>query len=417
MKKLPLILALFLLLFLAWHSARAGYAALLTRDVVSVNDLARVATAARLSPDDAQTQLLSGALFEASDDRPAAISRYQTAVALRPDDYVLRMQLARGQELAGDSAAAIATATVAVSLAPSYAQPHWQLGNMLVRAGRSDEGFKELRQAGATNPALLPAIIDLAWVISAADAQLAIRAVAPQTPTAYLALGNYLKKHGRDEEAVAMFSAAGAGPEAIQARKQYVNELINARDFKLAFQLWAINPGVTSATETTGIVDHGFEMESDLNEPFGWRAVDSAKTIMLSLDNANPHEGRSSLRVDFNGATNAGGEVISQLVLVQPKTHYRLYFAVRTDGIVSGGLPNVTVVAADDNKLLGQTGALPQTTNGWQGTTIEFTTGDSTSAIQISLKLLPCAAPQCPIFGKLWLDDFLLMGPGYVGEG
>ena len=63
-------------------------------------------------------------------------------------------------------------------------------------------------------------------------------------------------------------------------------------------------------------------------------APDLPKTVALSLDNNDPKEGHSSLRVDFNGATKADGVVISQLVLVGAKTHYKLQLAFRTAGIV-----------------------------------------------------------------------------------
>lgn len=417
MNKSLSILALVFLAFLTWHSARSGYAARLIPKVLSVNDVAVVAKAVGLTPNDPHAQVVLGALLEANDDRAAAIEHYQTAVALRPDDYVLRMQLARAQELAGDPEAASNTGRIAVSLAPFYAQPRWQLGNMLVRAGRTDEGFAELRQAGASDPKLLPAIVDLAWQMSRGDVEFVKRQVAPQTPSTYLALGDYLKKLNQVDAAVAMFTSAGDSAEVVRARKQYVNELIGAKEFQAAYRLWVINPGITSTVNKEALIDPGFERENDLNEPFGWHSSDATKTIVLSLDNAGAEAGLTSLRVDFNGATDASGDVISQLVLVSPKTFYRLHFAVRTEGLVSGGLPNLTVVDASDNKLFAQTGALPQNTDGWRPITIEFTTGASTTAIQISLRRQPCPAPQCPIFGKLWLDDFILMGPGYIGEG
>lgn len=406
MKRLPLLVGLLLLFFLTWHSARAGYASLLTASVVSAKDVDAVSKAVRLSPGDPHARVLLGALLEANEDRTSAIPLYRTAVALRPDDYVLRMQLARGQELEGDSAGAIKSATVAVSLAPSYAQPHWQLGNILVRAGYTEPGFKELRLAGASDPALWPSIIDLAWQLSGGEVKYVVVVIAPDTPTAFKACFEFFKKHGQPAAAGNMLANGGSGTE--QERRAYVGELIAAKNFHEAQSLWIFehpfNPDVRL------IADPGFEEETNLDEPgFGWRAPDPPKTVALSLDNTDPKEGHSSLRVDFNGATSADGVVISQLVLVEPKTHYRLAFAVRTAGLVSGGLPNVTVVSADDNKPLGQTGVLPQTTNGWQVTTIEFTTGDSTSAIRISLERQPCPAPQCPIFGKLWLDGFELV--------
>lgn len=409
MKQFLSIAVLLLLSFLTWHSARTGYAARIIPKVLSVNDLGVVARAVQLNPNDPHAQVLLGALLEANGDRTAAIAHYQTAVSLRPDDYVLRMQLARAQELEGDAPAAIANAKTAVSLAPFYAQPHWQLGNILVRAGRADEGFAELRLAGKSDPALLPAIVDLAWQVASGDVETVKREVSPQTPAGYLALGAYFQKHKQVSAAVALLLLAGDSNEAKAARRQHVSELVNAKEFRAAYQLWAADQPPSFASGAGVILDPGFELESDLNEVFGWHSIDTAKVITLSLDHTEPKAGQSSLRVDFNGASQRGAEVISQLVLVEPQTTYHLSLAVRTAQLVSGGLPSVVVLDADDNKLLGQTGALPQTTNGWSNTAITFTTAPGATAIRISVQRQPCPAAQCPIFGKLWLDDFQLV--------
>lgn len=407
MNKLLSILALVFLSFLTWHSARSGYAARLIPKVLSVNDLAVVAKAVRLTPNDPHAQVVLGALLEANEDRAAALEHYQTAVALRPEDYVLRMQLARAQELAGDSAAAIATGTVAAGLAPFYAQPHWQLGNILVRAGRADEGFNELRLAGTSDPTQLPSIIDLAWQLSGGNVDYVLQAIQPRTPDAHKALAAYFLKQGKAEAATKMFAAAGGSPTEPE-RRAYIAQLISLKKFPEAHSLWMM--AHQAAPNGPLLFDGGFEAETDLDEPgFGWRALNKPQGFALSLDNSNPTEGRSSLRVDFTGESNAGVPVISQLVLLKPETHYQLHVSLRTEKLVSGGLPIIVVLDPSDNKVLGRTEALPQTTEGWQTVAIDFTTGESTSAIQIALQRQPCPSPQCPIFGKLWLDNFELV--------
>jgi hypothetical protein len=407
MNKLLSILVLVFLSFLSWHSARSGYAARLIPQVLSVNDVAVVAKAVRLTPNDPHAQVVLGALLEANEDRAAALEHYETAVALRPEDYVLRMQLARAQELAGDSAAAIATGTVAAKLAPFYAQPHWQLGNILVRAGRADEGFNELRLAGTSDPNLLPSIIDLAWQLSGGNVDYVLQAIQPRTPDAHKALAAYFLKQGKAEAATKMFAAAGGSPTEPE-RRAYIAQLISLKKFPEAHSLWMM--AHQAAPNGPLLFDGGFEAETDLDEPgFGWRALNKPQGFALSLDNSNPTEGRSSLRVDFTGESNAGVPVISQLVLLKPQTHYQLHVSLRTEKLVSGGLPIIVVADPSDNKVLGQTEPLPQTTEGWQTVGIDFTTGESTSAIQIALQRQPCPSPQCPIFGKLWLDNFELV--------
>ena len=88
---------------------------------------------------------------------------------------------------------AIAAATEAVSRAPFYAQPHWQLGNLLIRAGHHDAGFSELRLAAESDPELLTAVIDLAWHLAGDKPESVLRAIQPHSPEEYKALAEYFQ--------------------------------------------------------------------------------------------------------------------------------------------------------------------------------------------------------------------------------
>lgn len=400
---------LIVFLLLIWLSARAGFASLLYTYAATSNQLAAANAAVSLSSGDPEAHYLRGAILEASSDLTAAIAEYNEAIVRRPDDYVLWLSLARAQELNGQAPMAIAAAREATRLAPYYSQPHWQLGNLLVRAGRAEEGFSELRLACASNPKLLPPIIDLAWQLSRGNVQFVMQALQPGTPPAYQALAEYFKKRGQEAEAIAMLRAAGSIAE--DYRRQYVNELLTAKRFADAYAIWSIGHPPANESDAGGPIvnDPGFEEERRLDEPgFDWRTENKAQTLTLSLEPANPKEGRSSLRVEFNGDSDPGTQIISQLVLVEPNNRYQLHFAARTERIVSGGLPRVAVVDAGNNEILGQTNAFPAAVSNWQDYSIDFNSKGTTSAILISLQRQRCSQSPCPIFGRLWLDNFSL---------
>jgi hypothetical protein len=391
-------------LLLAWNAASSGVASLLTAYAAKSNNIAAANAGLRLNSSNPDSHYVRGTILEAS-DLPAAIAEYYQAAIARPDDYVLWLSLARACELNGESKRAIAAARQAVPRAPDYAQPHYQLGNILLRAGQRDEGFRELRLAGGSNPTLMPGIIDLAWRVSGGNVQFVKQAIEPGTPEAYRALGQYFREHREVDAAIAMYAAAGSG--AAQDRLSYLAELIAAKRFKEAGALWAVGRPVGAVPGV--MVDPGFEEESNLNDPgFGWRLGERSQGFHLSLDTANPRQGRSSLKVDFNGDADPASPIISQLVLVEPGARYQLRFAVRSEGIVSGGLPGVVVINANANSVLGQSGELPRATDGWRDYTIDFDSGASASAIQIALQRRSCDSSPCPIFGRLWLDSFSL---------
>jgi hypothetical protein len=57
---------------------------------------------------------------------------------------------------------------------------------------------------------------------------------------------------------------------------------------------------------------------------------------------------------------------------------------------------------------LASSAPLPAGTNSWQEVTLEFSSGDTTRAVLISLQRQSCPSGPCPIFGRLWLDTFTL---------
>jgi hypothetical protein len=395
---------LVILLLLTWNTARAGLGSLLSTYATQNSQIVPANTAVTLSAGSPDAHYVRAAILEAS-DLVGAIAEYRQATLARPDDYVLWLSLARACELNGDTAAAIAAARQAVPLAPYYSEPHYQLGNILLRAGQRDEAFKELRLAGGSNPTLMPGIIDLAWRVSGGDVQFVTRAMAPGTPQAYQELGQYFRQRKEVGAAIAMYAAAGSAAEA--GRKSFMRELIAAKRFKDAANLWAVGhqPGAAPGL----MIDPAFEQERDLDEPgFGWHLGEKRQGFRLSLDTNDPREGRSSLKVEFSGDSDPSSPVISQLVLIEPGAHYQLRFAVRSESIVSGGPPLLAVMDPDDNKILSRSDQFPRATDGWREYTIDFDSGPSASAVEISLQRQPCDKSPCPIFGRLWLDRFSL---------
>ncbi len=396
-----------------WTCGRAGLSSLLSSYGVKSNQLDALDAAVQFGPRDPESHYLRGTTFEANGEVGEAIAEYRRAVSLRPYDYVLWLSLAQACEANKDSECAIAAARQAVPLAPYYAQPRWQLGNILVRAGRAEEGFAELRLAGASNPTLQPAISDLAWQLSGGNLEDVLKAVQPQTSAAYLALAECFKKRGQVNDAVAMLRSAGSGADDF--RRRYVAELLASKQFGEAYAVWSIGhppPHESDAgfgiLNEAGMSNPGFEEESDLVEPgFGWLADTKAPGVALSLDRKDAKAGKSSLLIEFMGNADTAAPVATQLVIVTPNTHYQLHFAARTEAIVSGGLPLIGVNDADNKTPLGGAITFSQPPGNWQDYTLDFTTNTATTAIQIGLRRESCKSP-CPIFGRLWLDSFSL---------
>lgn len=395
-----------------WNSGSAGLSRLLSAYGSAANSFPEVDQAVQLNPSDPEAHFIRGSMLSSRGEIAEAIREFERATELRPDDYVLWLELAQARDQVDDAQGALVASRQAVTLAPYYAAPRWQLGNLLLRNGQLSEAFTELRLAAASNPTHLPALIDLAWHLAQGNASVAEQLVDPQTAESHLALAQYFRKQGETRAALAHFRAAGS--LAKEDLRAWLTELLAAKRFHDAYELWLSGRDSSdeAAVRSTGsVINGGFEKEIGLDEVgFGWRLARSETSLSFALDTNQAREGAASLQLDFHGASDPSLPLLSQLVLVEQNTSYRLRFAARTDEIVTGGLPQIVVVDAtsQDQHILTAPQVLPQGNTPWQDYEIDFITGERTEAIQFILQRQKCSSGPCPIFGRLWLDGFVI---------
>ncbi|HWT03128.1 MAG TPA: carbohydrate binding domain-containing protein [Pyrinomonadaceae bacterium] len=389
----------------AW---RAGASRLLTYHARAARLLAQADEAVETAPHDPEARSARALVLLNNRDLAAALAEYERAAALRPRDYLLWLELGRARDRANDAAGALAAMEQSARLAPAYAQPRWHLGNVLFRAGRFEEGFVEMRRAAFGDASLLPGLIDLAWNVSGDDPAVVEQLIQPERASWHTALAKYFAGRGRAAEALAQFRAAGGIRE--EDRQALVKELLAARRYAEAYEVWAAKGGAGdrgAGAESSRVHDGGFadRMARD-NSGFGWRPAQDADALRISLDKTAPRSGAQSLRVDFNGSP--GSPMLTQLIVVAPETRYRLSFGARTEDVVTGGPPFVGVSDAggEQQVTLARSESFEKNSGGWREYTVEFTTGKTTSAVVLSLAREDCGGGPCPIFGRLWLDDF-----------
>lgn len=377
-----------------------------------INSLAAADEAVRLSPSDPESHHARGIALVDVGRATDAVKEFELAAALRLRDYKIWLKLGSTREDAGDDQGALAAYQQAIKCAPSYAQPRWQFGNLLLRMGRTEEAFAELQRAAESDPMLLPALIDLTWGVFKGDAAAVRNAIQPRSTDSRLMLAKTFARRGKPAEAVALVREAG--DTTAEGRRELLTELITAKHFSEAYEVWSSGRDTHSGASAGGIgaiTDGGFEGQINLDEPgFGWQLRREQAGVAISRDIGQPRAGVYSLRMEWKGSSDPAGTVVSQLVLVQANTRYQLRFDVRTEEIVTGGLPLIVVtdVSGSSPYSLASSAPLPAGTNSWQELTLEFATGDTTRSVLISLQRQSCLSGPCPIFGRLWLDTFTL---------
>jgi tetratricopeptide (TPR) repeat protein len=392
-----------------YEAARAGIARTLAEQAEASGEAGSADRAVRFSPSDAETHFARGALWQASEDYAQAALEFEQAVARRPRDYYLWLMLGITRDENGDEPGALLALQQSVGLAPTYAPPRWQLGNLLLRLGRTDEAFVELQAAARSNPLLMPNVIDLAWSVYGNNPQSVIEVIRPKVDSEHLALGLFFARHDRAASAFEEFRLIGKLTDP--NLRVLLEELLNRRAFNEAYQVWARMHGRSPTDGLNEIHDGSFEETLKLGERgFGWQVSADVANVEMSVDPNERQAGGRSLRVEFRGNSNPGQMLLSQIVLLKPSTHYQLGFAAQEREFVSAALPVLTItdISGNGDVVLAKSAPLSPDKNGWRDFQIDFSTTAQTQAVVISLSRENCGQDPCPAFGVLWLDSLAL---------
>lgn len=413
----PLALLALLALYCGWVGVRWGIGntmaetapASYATDPTAAFESAEAAT--RLAPRDPYTHLMLARLNQVSFDPaavPRALAEYEQAAALSPNDYMTWMEAGRARAALGDTEGGVAALRRAAELAPNYTQPRWHLGNALLRAGRTEEAFAELRRAADADHTLRPQVFNLAWQVYAPDVRRVVNAVS-ETPASRAQLVAVLAGRGSLEEAQTVW--AELGPEGRSGQQGAADALARALYAKGQYRraLTVLSEGGFPGLTVEQFHDGGFESEiaPGGRSLFGWNVTQGGGQVVL--DARNVHGGRRSLRVTFSSSAQVDFRNVAQVLAVEPGARYRLSFFVKTEELRSTATLALLVSepAAPDAPQAGSAPA-PQGTQDWQPVSFEFTAGPKTEAVLVRLVRVPCADGVCPIYGKIWYDDFNL---------
>jgi hypothetical protein len=378
-------------------------------------------SALRLAPNDPWTHWTYAGLAKSSFEPGVlqeSVSEYEEAVRLSPNDYRFWMDLGRAREQAGDAAGGEKALRRAVELAPAYAYPRWYLGNLLLRAGRGDESFQELRRAADADPKLRPQIFNVAWHVFGEDVQ-AVRNAVGNSPAARGEFAAYLGGRQRFDDALSLWASLSAAEKREQRAngEALMNALVAARRYRASQSILRdLAPDDVAATlSAEQFTNGGFESDVGASAAgiFGWQ-VTSIPQAQVGVDPNYRHTGQRSLRVLFKSPSTLEFKNISQLIVVEPGAQYRFTCFVRTDDLKSAGTPLIEILdGADEREALGATAPLAVGRSDWQQLTVDFKVPATTEAIKVRVVRAACVGdPVCPIYGIVWYDDFNLQRLG-----
>ncbi len=365
----------------------------------ATDSISASADALKYNPHDAEAHYAHGLRLSDAGQITEAVVELEQAVELNPKDYFLWQELGRLRDENNDTQGAISALQTALKLAPYYAQSHWLLGNIFLRAEKIDEAFNEMRIAVSSDPDLFVTFVDLVSAFNDGAPDKIVGTVSPNNDRERVQLATSLITRGELEPAKLLLSSVAQSD--VELRRELIRTLINSGETSFAYKFWLNGRGQKFVNLFDGSFESSFSSDA---QDFGWNIHKSPTTRVL-LDTDQPRSGSRSIRVEYSGNLEENLSVLSQLIPVESNRHYKLTFVARTEQVMSAGLPVVRV--RDQQATIVESGVVSKGTTGWTSYSVEFESGDRKS-VSIGVERAPCNMKPCPIVGKLWLDDFAL---------
>lgn len=371
-------------------------------------EIAEVGTS--LAPDDPQTHYVKAFLLEKGflpEEVEKSISEYEKAAALSPNDFLLWLALGKARERNGDTQGAEKAFLRAVELAPNYADSRWMLGNCLLRQGKFEEGFKEIRASASSSEKYVLPAISTAWTITNGDTDQIRKNLGDSTKlNAFLSI--FLMKQNRFDDAFNTWNTLSGDEKSTVYKAQtqeLYNLLFNAGKIRYAKIIRSAIDGNQSTDVFGKITSGGFDSNIKQDKPdfFDWQTGAGEKPL-IGYDNKIKHSGNMSLVFIFSSPNGQDFRTYSQIVAVEGGKTYQFkgYYKseLKTDATLFWEIVNSL-----DNSVIAATDAVAANAD-WTGFESSFTVPQNVEAVVIRLARAKCSSVVCPINGKVWFDDF-----------
>ena len=399
---LAIIFVVVVYFFAKWFFANtiAGHA-----DIQQVADLA-----IDLAPGDPEAHLSSAILYDKSfvlSDLPKSVAEYEQTVALSPNDFRWWFELGKARERNGDAQGAEAALRKSLELAPNYSQVQWTLGNILLREGKSDEAFTQIRQAAEGDRAFANPAIMSAWQIFQGDTT-QIKNYVGSSVNLQAAFASVLAKEKRFDDALQVWNSL---PEALKTNdfkttgEEIYQKMTEAKKYRAALQIYSQIADSDDKKFALGkITNGGFEAENTKTPGvFDWQIAEGVEP-QIGVDDTQKHGGNISLKLIFDNVDGKAFRNISQTIAVESNKRYVFETFYKTELKTSATL-RWEIVEPSEGKLLSATEPIAANAD-WTNLKSEFVVPSTTEAVTIRLVRVNCASALCPISGRVWFDDF-----------
>ena len=297
----------------------------------------------------------------------------------------------------------------AIFVNPTGYQGRWVAGNFFLQGEDIPRALPHFSYLLHHYPEQAGLIYDV-WSKVVDDPDFLLEKLVPEDSPSLRSYLSYLYENNNSESAKKVWQKrASLGQKADRSETlRHIDFLISRNEFHEAMEVWKARlqeEGLSVPSDGNLITNGSFENEKILGGGFDWKISD-VRGAKVDFDRSVAFEGKTSIRITFDGKENVNFHHIHQIVSLKPNTDYSLKAYVRTKGITTKSGPKIEVYGvgstfhASSESVVGD--------NGWKDVSVVFRTTPQSQAAVVRVRREKTDKFDRLISGTVWIDNVRL---------
>ncbi len=290
---------------------------------------------------------------------------------------------------------------------PTGYQGRWVSGNLLQQED-IEKALPHFSYILANYPNQAPLIYDVLRK-TIPDSDFILEKLVPKDPSSFKQYLSTLYEVGDKESAQKAWREKGSfGYQADRKETlRHIEFLISRGDGDEAFKVWKarLQEEGISTSDSDLITNGGFEKEKILGGGFDWK-IEKVPGAEISFDPSIAFEGKSSLKIVFNGKENVDFHHLYQFVPLKPNNEYALKAMMKTQALTTKSGLKIEILGIGpafyktSEPLIGD--------NEWKEVVVNFRTPAQTQVGMVRVRRNKTDKFDRYLSGTVWIDHVRL---------
>ncbi len=342
-------------------------------------------------------------------DLKESLKYLKQAIGRNPLEQQYYLNLAKILYRMGEKNASEQALEKAILVFPVSYQGRWVSGNLLLQQGVIEKALPHFTYILMHYPNRSSLVYDVLFR-AINDTDFILEKLVPKDASSMNQYLVYLYEIGDQESAKKAWEkkASYGIKNGRNETLRQIEFLITHGDLNEAFHIWRSRlqeEGLSTPSDGNLIINGGFETKEILGGGFDWKMI-NVPGAEVSFDHSIAFEGKSSLKIVFNGKENVDFRHVYQFVALKPNSEYVLKAHMKTSAVTTKSGLKLEISGVGPAFYGASEGLIGE--NGWRELMVAFRTPPQSQGGVVRVRREKTDKFDRFISGTVWLDNVSL---------